>query len=94
MGEYIHPRLIDWELAMGESKYHHDLKHRKDGPAQICHTVAAVLEPFANTDADDEQDREKPDQRCLPSVVPSESVLVELDAIPTTDHCPSDNHAI
>lgn len=94
MGEYIHPRLIDCELAMGESKYHHDLKHRKDGPAQICHTVAAVLEPFANTDADDEQDREKPDQRCLPSVVPSESVLVELDAIPTTDHCPSDNHAI
>lgn len=35
MGEYVHPRLIDWELAMGESKYHHNQKHRKDGPAQI-----------------------------------------------------------
>ena len=76
MGEYVRPRLIDWELAMGESKNHHDHNHRKDGQAQICHTVAAVLEPFANTDADDEQDCEKPDQRCLPSVAPSETVLV------------------
>ena len=63
MGEYVHPRLIDWELAMGESKHHHDQKHRKDGPAQIRHTVAAVLEPVANADADDKQDCEKPDQR-------------------------------
>lgn len=94
MREYVHPRLIDWELAMGESKHHHDQKHRKDGPAQIYNTVAAVLEPVANADADDKQDREKPDQSCLPSVVPSESVLVEPDAIPTTDRCPSDDHAI
>lgn len=35
MGEYVHPRLIDWELAMSESEHHHDQKHRKDGPAQI-----------------------------------------------------------
>lgn len=55
MRECVHPRLIDWELAMGESKDHHDHNHRKDGPAQICHTVAAVLEPVVNTDADDEQ---------------------------------------
>lgn len=94
MSENIRPRLIDWELAMGEPKYHHGQEHRKDGPAQIRHTVAAVLEPFANTDADDEQDCEKPDQSCLPSVVPSESVLVEPDAILTTDRCPSDDHAI
>lgn len=94
MSENIRPRLIDWELAMGESKHHHGQEHRNDGPAQIRHTVAAVLEPFANTDADDEQDREKPDQSCLPSVVPSESVLVEPDAILTADRCPSDDHAI
>lgn len=94
MGENIRPRLIDWELAMGEPKHHHGQKHRNDGPPEIYHTVAAVLEPFANTDADDEQDREKPDQSRLPSVVPSESVLVEPDAILTTDRCPSDNHAI
>ena len=67
IGEYVHPRLIDWELAMGESKHHHDQKHRKYGPAQIVNKVAAVLEPFANTDGDDELDCEKPDQRCLPS---------------------------
>lgn len=72
MRECVHPRLIDWELAMGESKNHHDQKHRKDGPAQICHTVAAVLEPVVNTDADDEQECEKPNQSCLPS----EMVLV------------------
>lgn len=67
MGEYVHPRLIDWELAMGESEHHHDQKHRKNGPAQICLIVAAVIEPFANTDGDDEQECEKPDQRRLPS---------------------------
>ena len=72
MSEYVHPRLIDWELAMGESKHHHCQKHPKGGPAQIVYTVAAVLEPFANTDGDDEFDREKPNQRCLPS----EMVLV------------------
>lgn len=72
MRECVHPRLIDWELAMGESKDHHDHNHRKDGPAQICHTVAAVLEPVVNTDADNEQECEKPDQSCLPS----EMVLV------------------
>lgn len=90
MRECVHPRLIDWELAMGESKNHHDHNHRKDGPAQICHTVAAVLEPVVNTDADDEQEYEKPNQRCLPS----ETVLVEPDAILTTDRRLSDNHAI
>ena len=75
---------------MSESKHHQDHKHRKDGPAQICHTVAAILEPLVNTDLDDEQEREKPDQRCLLS----ETVLVEPDAILTTDRCLSDNHAI
>ena len=72
MSEYVHPRLIDWERAMGESEHHHDQKHRKDSPAQIYLIIAAGLEPFANTDGDDEFDREKPDQRCLPS----EMVLV------------------
>ena len=72
MSENVHPRLIDWELAMGESKHHHDQKHRKDGPAQIYLIIAAGLEPFANTDGDDEQDCEKPDQRRPPS----EMVLV------------------
>ena len=67
MGEYVHPRLIDWELAMGDSKHHHCQKHPKGCPAQIVNKVAAVLEPFANTDGDDEFDREKPDQRRLPS---------------------------
>ena len=77
MGEYVHPRLIDWELAMGESKHHHDQKHRKNGPAQICHIVAAGIEPFANTDADDEQDCEKPDQRRLPSEMVLGASLLE-----------------
>lgn len=67
MGEYVHPRLIDWELAMGDSKHHHDQKHPKGCPAQIVNTVAAVIEPCANTDGDDELDCEKPDQSCLPS---------------------------
>lgn len=67
MGAHVRPRLIDWELAMSESKHHQDYKRRKDGPAQICHTVAAILEPLVNTDLDDEQECEKPDQSCLPS---------------------------
>lgn len=90
MGAHVRPRLIDWELAMSESEHHQDHKHRKGGPAQICHTVAAVLEPLVNTDLDDEQDCEKPNQSCLPS----ESVLVDPDAILTADRCLSDDHAI
>ena len=77
MGEYVRPRLIDWELAMGESERHHDQKHRKDGPAQIYLIIAAGIEPFANTDGDDEQDCEKPDQRRLPSEMVLGASLLE-----------------
>ena len=78
MREYVHPRLIDWELAMGDSKHHHGQKHPKDCPAQIVNTVAAVIEPFANTDGNDELDCEKPDQRRLPSEMVLVAGLLEL----------------